>query len=75
MLLDIRNDHCRPGSFKKPPALDEKLAKGSQTHWLDRSRSFLVTETGKPHQYLPSWTCENAGDRERQPAARWIDPA
>lgn len=49
MLLDIRNDHCRPGSFKKPPALDEKLAKGSQTHWLDRSRSFLVTETGKPH--------------------------
>ena len=36
MLLDICTNNCRPGSFKKHPALHEKLGKGLQARFLDQ---------------------------------------
>lgn len=74
MLFDVRTYTCKTGMLNRHLALYKQMGLAPQSRHLGEPFAYLVAETGNVNQYMHIWAYEDAGARERQRAALWLDP-
>ncbi|MBP8306414.1 MAG: NIPSNAP family protein [Burkholderiaceae bacterium] len=74
MLFDVRTYTCKAGMMNRHLALYKQMGLAPQSRHLGEPFAYLVAETGNVNQYTHIWMYADAGARERQRAALWLDP-